>query len=908
MRYTTLILLFIVTHLALQAIPARPGKRVVTLPDGSSRTVVIRGDEREHWLETPAGQKIGERIVSRSLTERRRQMAPQISRRAAEAKAGDLLLEGSFPTTGRHKLLALLINYANTTPTYSREQFDAMLNGEGYGGVGSFRDYFLDQSSGQLDIQTTVTPWVTVSQPKQYYNIDNTPSLIAEALRQLDGQIDLRQFDNDHDGILDGLIVIHAGHGQEATGDATDIWSHSSTIYGMQYDGVQVYRYTIEPECLHNGPSTIGVFCHEFGHNLGALDYYDTNYSSGGAYGGTGPWDLMGEGAWNGPNGNGSHPAPFSAWQKWQFGWLTPELMEQSRAAVKLSTGIARRMNTTTEGDYYFLENVQNDSPWTRYLPGHGLLLTHVIESVFRQKMGLNSINATYPQGIYTVCADAHCDPAEGQPSSYGDLTSSATTFPGTRNHTEFSDATLPSSHSADGRFGYVALKNINETANGIVSFDFIQGEAPQRPQELTARVSDGSVFLTWQFPDNKIAPTSCHVFRDGNAIATITATAPQTHEWSFIDQPTSSAGLVTYSVDALYPDGLTSSVSTISTRIPPQVAANLSAEIARSVDGAKQLRVQWDIPSELTRCRNNLDYDLVDHYASLLRYAHRFRADDLLPHIGRQIRSVTFIPQQPSTDASYKICVWRMPAEEGHELPGKFTHDALTLVAERSVNEFSPTYQRTLPFLTRPTIEAGYDYLVGVEIASRLGVAQLVTDQSEVHDGLGNLMSIGGGTWQTDPSAHGNYILSATLTGDVSEADMKSLIILSSTDPYSLFSEAWRPFDVSSDLLLPLGFTLMAQGQRLAETTDHTIAFPLEALAPLSNEASVLDLRLYSSYKGMQHSSPLQCSVGLAGEDVGISQSYSPTAASKCYDVSGRHVTIPSQGVYVLNGRKMIR
>lgn len=113
--------------------------------------------------------------------------------------------------------------------------------------------------------------------------------MIYDALKLVTDTLDLRDFDNDGDGILDGLAVIHQGTGQEASANANDIWSHSAIIYGQTFNGVSVRRYTIEPECLAKNISTIGVICHEFGHALGAPDFYDTDYaSSGGEFCGTG--------------------------------------------------------------------------------------------------------------------------------------------------------------------------------------------------------------------------------------------------------------------------------------------------------------------------------------------------------------------------------------------------------------------------------------------------------------------------------------------------------------------------------------------------------------------------------------------------------------------------------------------
>ncbi len=51
--------------------------------------------------------------------------------------------------------------------------------------------------------------------------------------------------------------------------------------------------------------TNIGVICHEFGHILGSPDFYDTNYEIVGSYDGTGQWDLMASGSWN---GNGAIP------------------------------------------------------------------------------------------------------------------------------------------------------------------------------------------------------------------------------------------------------------------------------------------------------------------------------------------------------------------------------------------------------------------------------------------------------------------------------------------------------------------------------------------------------------------------------------------------------------------------
>ncbi len=73
--------------------------------------------------------------------------------------------------------------------------------------------------------------------------------------------------------------------------------------------------YTTEPE---NGG--LGVFAHEYAHDLGLPDLYDTS----GGENGTGFWTLMSSGSWlgHGKGTIGTTPNHMGAWEKLQLGWL----------------------------------------------------------------------------------------------------------------------------------------------------------------------------------------------------------------------------------------------------------------------------------------------------------------------------------------------------------------------------------------------------------------------------------------------------------------------------------------------------------------------------------------------------------------------------------------------------------
>jgi M6 family metalloprotease-like protein len=496
MKRTIFIGLVMLVCYGLLAVPAAPFLTTYTQEDGSTLEIYVRGDERLNWTETSDGYTLltknkskyyavkdrdGDLVVSdilandpanrsaeevdflRSIPKKLAYSRAQINI-AKEIRTNRL---GGFPTSGENNMILILANFADTNPTYSQANFINMMNQNNYSGIGSFKQYYLEVSYGQLTVNTTVVGWVDVPHNHDYYGPQDRWSEFArDAVEAADPLVDYSQFDNDGDGRVDGVAIYHQGRGQETTGDTSDIWSHSFSLtsagYYLNLDGVQIADYTMQAEKQYWSMAGIGVIAHEFGHNLGTPDFYDTDYQVGGNQDGTGEWDIMGSGAYN---GGGDRPAHHNMWTKKYFGWVQPqELYFDASVTVASSTTypVAYYFTTPVNGEYMLMENVQQTG-FNASVPGNGLLICHVDENWIMSHLNQNNLNATSHQGFYVVAAS-------------GGTNSSTATFP-SYTATSFTDTSFPAIPSWGNYDVSKGLTGITKTG-GVVNFSFFDDSA----------------------------------------------------------------------------------------------------------------------------------------------------------------------------------------------------------------------------------------------------------------------------------------------------------------------------------------------------------------------------------------------------------------------------------------------
>lgn len=506
----------------------------VTVPqaDGSRLTIIGKGTIRQAWTETLDGytvikqngtyqyaRKVNGKLVSSGLAARnpseRKSKDAAFLKRTPKSIRTDITnkelspfplsrhrtaktQQASFSSTGTMKALLILIKFPNLNNKHAAGNFNNLMNQTNYRGTGSFKDFFATSSNGKLIISTDVFGWYTAKNTYAFYGNQNgsvqATQLVREAVDAAQkAGVDFSKYDNNKDGKVDGVIVAHAGPGAEEGAQLEYIWSHrwelSAGSNQVTYDGVLIDEYIINPETriATNDMVGRGIFCHEFGHNLGLPDLYDTDGGSEG----TGEWSLMAGGGWL---GNEHTPGNLCAWSKSQLGWITPKVLTTagtySLNAASNSTE-CYRINTGVNNEYFLLENRQKTGLDVS-LPGSGLAIWHVNASQTSMYPLSNLVNADKNlKGVDLEEADGlrHLDSGTNRGDA-GDL------FPGSGNKRTFNNTSNPNAKTYASSNSKVSITQITVGTGGKISFTY-GNPAVSPPAPTTVRINCGGPAVT---------------------------------------------------------------------------------------------------------------------------------------------------------------------------------------------------------------------------------------------------------------------------------------------------------------------------------------------------------------------------------------------------------------------------
>ena len=438
MKKTLLILsLLLCCTASVLAVPAWPGWQTITQSDGSTLQVQAVGNAFNHAILTRDGLTVarghdgdfyytssvtgltavraheaGQRTASETafvnaqrssltMTVKNRQFP--VNRQSGRLGMGGSNAESGVPAMGQRNIPIILVEFSDIKFNNTREAIiEAMLMGNE-----SVGQYFRDQSNGLYEPEFDVYGIYSLSHNRQYYGANDSEgndmglgSMVTEACQMAaDDGVSFKTYDTNNDDFCDVVIVIYAGVGeaQASTVHPEAVWPCNWTLDAAVYyscGGQGAFRpaegepyintFAVFNE-LHGSKDSgrtidgIGTFAHEFGHCLGLPDFYDTG---NGNHFGMGSWDIMCLGCYN----NDSYtPSGYSAYEKNFMGWvdlITPRpdtyytlpVWNLKSAATDKAVCITSDLN---QNEFFILENRKRQG-WDRYLPGDGIMITHV--------------------------------------------------------------------------------------------------------------------------------------------------------------------------------------------------------------------------------------------------------------------------------------------------------------------------------------------------------------------------------------------------------------------------------------------------------------------------------------------------------------------------------------------------
>ena len=292
------------------------------------------------------------------------------------------------PVSGVIRVLVIAAAFSDINYTLSIDQVK-------HDWFGSVAAYYHEISYGKLTIVGDIYGWYKLPYPEAHYGMnckavnDADCSGLDASWQIAQDAVNLAQKDVNFNN-YDYFIFIHSGNGQESSGVKNDVWS-VTYMWGVdvQTHSRTISLFSVVPE-LEVGGVPNGVYCLEFGHDLGLPDLYNTNNGKPIL----GPWELMDEGSWNG-NPRGSSPAHMTAWDKIQLGFISGSQLATANPGVTstftvdpteiassnvhaVEIPLASSSVAVSNPSQYYLVEVRSLTGFDSALPAAGVLITYV--------------------------------------------------------------------------------------------------------------------------------------------------------------------------------------------------------------------------------------------------------------------------------------------------------------------------------------------------------------------------------------------------------------------------------------------------------------------------------------------------------------------------------------------------
>ena len=418
----------------------------------------------------------------------------EVARRMYARNAPDpVRADARLQSDGIEYVLVLRVDFADQPGVRTRAELDRWVFDRNSTSLAS---YYAEASYGAMQIRAGPAggslprdnSWYRMPDRMPVYgegrveNINGMRALVNDACNAANGDVNFADFDRDGDGVLDHLIILHAGNDEASSSAPDDIWSVLVPNVSRSWDGVRVdTAMLIGEEPDHRTPH-LGVWFHEFFHDFGAPETYvtgtfiganDTKFDLMGLYG---PYQ-------GGVDRDGTQPAHISGYLKWDIdgvpengrhGWVTPVEIDTNTIGFRIPAfsmpgdlpPLYKIDLPDTDGQEFFLiENRERKvgALFDTALPDDGLLIWHVDESL--------------PRSGFTVAARLWLEnPADPLHRLVQDDITEDAAYAAEDGQTAFTPSTEPNSATTDGYPTGISLLGISDSGSRM-TFDVFFGD-----------------------------------------------------------------------------------------------------------------------------------------------------------------------------------------------------------------------------------------------------------------------------------------------------------------------------------------------------------------------------------------------------------------------------------------------
>ncbi|MDR0934734.1 MAG: hypothetical protein LBM03_00270 [Erysipelotrichaceae bacterium] len=258
----------------------------------------------------------------------------------------------SMPTTGTVNLLVIpveLKGYPFGSDTVSRIE-KAYFGTPEETGWESVASYYHTESKGKLTITGVVSPIYTATYGASITE-DQTTNLVtttAEWYRTNYSTNNMKEFDADQDGYIDGIMLIYSAPYSQESG--SNLWAYCYwTSVSANKNSPKANTYFWASYHFLDDDSRIDIdahtYIHELGHVMGLDDYY--NYDNSSSYGAAGGFSMQ--------DYNVGEHDPYS---KTALGWIDP-IVATGDTQITIAPGDAVILSP---------DDLSSDSPFDEYL------------------------------------------------------------------------------------------------------------------------------------------------------------------------------------------------------------------------------------------------------------------------------------------------------------------------------------------------------------------------------------------------------------------------------------------------------------------------------------------------------------------------------------------------------------